>query len=232
MTDPAANRPPSRRGRIPGIVAAVLGTAGIAATALAVAAQRPSPPAPDPDQPPPAAAKASRGPARATPPSSAAPKPSRVLELPRSEPELITVPRLKISSPLEDLQLDDQGAMQVPKNPAKAGWFTPSPPPGSIGSSVIAGHVTWNKRPAVFFRLGELRPGDQINIQRANRTTAVFTVERIAQFPKDRFPSEKVYDAAPYPALRLITCGGTYDNTNHRYLDNVIVWARLTASRP
>ena len=39
------------------------------------------------------------------------------------------------------------------------------------------------------------------------------------------------YGAIDHAGLRLITCGGTYDAARHRYLDNVVVFARLEAVR-
>ncbi|TDD24684.1 class F sortase [Kribbella turkmenica] len=153
------------------------------------------------------------------------------LALDRSEPVRIDIPRIKASSALEDLELDDAGVMTVPVDPDKAGWFTPSPTPGVIGSSVIAGHVTWNRRPVVFFRLGELRRGDRIDVAREDGTTATFTVDRIGRFAKDKFPTNEVYGASDQASLRLITCGGSYDKATRRYSDNVIVWANLTSSR-
>jgi hypothetical protein len=48
-------------------------------------------------------------------------------------------------------------------------------------------------------------------------------VERIEQYPKDRFPTDEVY----YPTLRLVTCGGNFDATAGRYRSNLIVFATL-----
>ena len=68
------------------------------------------------------------------------------------------------------------GAMEVPDDPADAGWYRLGPPPGALGPAVIAGHVTWNQVPAVFFRLSELRPGDLVEVTRADGRVAVFEV--------------------------------------------------------
>jgi hypothetical protein len=91
--------------------------------------------------------------------------------------------------------------------------------------------VTWGRAPSVFYRLGTLRPGDQVAVTRKDGRTAVFTVTRVARFSKSRFPSRAVYGAIDHAGLRLITCGGTYDAARHRYLDNVIVFARLHSVR-
>ena len=91
--------------------------------------------------------------------------------------------------------------------------------------------MTWNGAPAVFHRLGTLRRGDQVTVTRQDGKTAVFTVSRVARFSKSRFPSRAVYGTIDHAGLRLITCGGTYDAARHRYLDNVVVFAKLEAVR-
>jgi Sortase domain len=148
--------------------------------------------------------------------------------LPESHPLTVSIGRIGVRSTLVDLGLDPKGAMEVPP-PARAGWFTRGPTPGALGPAVIAGHVTWNGSPAVFYRLGALRPGDQVSVARKDGRTAVFSVTRVARFSKSRFPTEAVYGAIDHAGLRLITCGGTYDAARHRYLDNVVVFAKLDA---
>jgi LPXTG-site transpeptidase (sortase) family protein len=142
----------------------------------------------------------------------------------------MSIPKLGVRSPLDNLGLDKDGEMEVPKNPARAGWFSGGPAPGSLGPAVIAGHVTWNGR-AVFHRLSTMRSGDQVTVTRKDGKIAVFTVTRVARFSKSQFPSRAVYGPIDHAGLRLITCGGTYDAARHKYLDNVVVFARLTAVR-
>jgi sortase (surface protein transpeptidase) len=153
------------------------------------------------------------------------------LVLPESEPVAVSIPRIGVQSTLVELGRDTHGAMEVPGDPARAGWFTPGPSPGALGPAVIAGHVTWNGAPGVFHRLGAMRRGDQVTVTRKDGKTAVFTVSRVARFSKSQFPSQAVYGLIDYAGLRLITCGGTYDSARHKYLDNVVVFARLEAVR-
>ena len=147
-----------------------------------------------------------------------------------ARPVSVAIPRLHVSSPLELLGLDTAGEMEVPHDPARAGWYTLGPTPGALGPAVIAGHVTWNQVPAVFFRLAELRPGDLVRVLRADGRVAVFEVTRTDRYEKARFPTGRVFGAIDHAALRLITCGGEYDSAAHRYSDNVVVYARLTDS--
>jgi sortase (surface protein transpeptidase) len=151
------------------------------------------------------------------------------LVLPESAPVALSIPRIDVRSRLVKLGLDDRGIMETPAPPV-AGWFTGGATPGALGPAVIAGHVTWNG-PAIFYRLGALRRGDQVLVTRKDGRTAVFRVTRVARFAKSRFPSETVYGAIDHAGLRLITCGGTYDAAQNSYLDNVIVFARLDSVR-
>ncbi|WP_411577061.1 class F sortase [Streptomyces sp. SCSIO ZS0520] len=164
--------------------------------------------------------------------SSTAPEPEgkRTPPLPSSPPVRVSVPKLKVSSSLESLGLDGRRAMETPRDPARAGWYRPGPAPGAQGPAVIAGHVTWDGAPAVFFRLADLDPGDRVDVAREDGRTAEFTVERVARYTKAKFPTIEVYRNLDHAGLRLITCGGTYSEADHRYADNVVVYARLTGS--
>jgi Sortase domain len=151
--------------------------------------------------------------------------------LPESEPVVVSIPRIGVRSRLVKLGLDDGGAMAVPEKAADAGWFTGGPTPGALGPAIIAGHVTWNGAHGVFYRLRTMRPGDQVTVTREDGKTAVFTVSRVARFSKSEFPSQAVYGRIDHAGLRLITCGGTYDAAQHKYEDNVIVFAKLESVR-
>jgi sortase (surface protein transpeptidase) len=146
----------------------------------------------------------------------------------RSAPPVrIEIPAIGVSSALVRLGLNPDGTMQVPGDYGVAGWFTGGPAPGETGPAVIAGHVDSRSGPAIFHRLGALRPGDAINVIRADRTTARFVAENVSRFPKRAFPTQAVFGPAPDPVLRLITCGGRFDRARRSYVDNVIVSAHL-----
>ncbi|MCZ7415389.1 MULTISPECIES: class F sortase [unclassified Streptomyces] len=153
-----------------------------------------------------------------------------VAPMARSVPATLSVPSLGLSSPLEKLGRDADGAMRTPRDTDLAGWYEPGPTPGEQGPAVIAGHVTWDGEPSVFFRLGELRSGDDVLVERADGSTAEFTVTRVEQYAKDAFPTVEVYRNLDHAGLRLITCGGAYSREDNRYADNVVVYAELTGS--
>jgi Sortase domain len=150
--------------------------------------------------------------------------------LPPANPVSVAIGRLGIVSRLEPLGIDDQGAMQVPDDPAEAGWYRLGPTPGALGPAVIAGHVTWNEVPGVFFRLAAMRSGDLVEVARDDGLVAVFEVTRVRLYDKTEFPTGAVFGPVDHAALRLITCGGEYQSSAHRYLGNVVVFARLQSS--
>ena len=147
----------------------------------------------------------------------------------------IDVPAIGATSELLQLGLNPDGTAEVPPlaRDSQAGWYRGSPSPGEVGPSVILGHVdSAEYGPGVFFRLGDLRQGDQIAVDRSDGSTAVFTVDRVASFPKNDFPTLEVYGNTDRAELRLITCGGDFAPSARSYLDNIVVFASLTGSRP
>jgi hypothetical protein len=144
----------------------------------------------------------------------------------RSVPVRVRIASIGLDSPLMKLGLQSDGTMQVPPSGFPAGWYTGAPTPGEVGPAIIAGHIDWNG-PAVFYDLHKLKPGDQIVVTRQDGSTPVFRVTRIAEFPKNQFPTNLVYGNIDHPGLRLITCGGTFNRQSGHYEDNIVAFADL-----
>jgi len=149
-----------------------------------------------------------------------------------ASPRRLQIPALGLSTTVVGLGLNADGSLQVPGNFSQAGWYRASPTPGALGPAVVVGHVdSAASGPAVFYRLADLRPGDGITIQRADGSTAVFTVTGVREYPKDHFPTGLVYANTSDAALRLITCGGGFYAVSGHYRDNIVVFATLTGSQ-
>ncbi|MFD2027909.1 class F sortase [Promicromonospora aerolata] len=155
---------------------------------------------------------------------------SGVQPLPASPPVAVRIPGIDVESPVHGLGLDAEGKLQVPTGERynEVAWYDGSPTPGEVGPAVLEGHVTGTGyAPSVFFELGNTRKGDLIEVDRADGTTATFEVTEVKSSPKDDFPRIDVYGATDGPELRVITCGGTFDQAAGRHLNNVIVFAEL-----
>jgi sortase (surface protein transpeptidase) len=142
-------------------------------------------------------------------------------------PVRIGIPAIGVSGPLDRLGRARDRTVEVPSRWERAGWYAPGTRPGDPGSAVILGHVDSKRGPAVFYRLRELRPGDLVEVARADGSSVRFAVERVEQYDKRRFPTAEVYYPTLTPELRLVTCGGTFDATAGHYRSNIIVFAAL-----
>jgi sortase (surface protein transpeptidase) len=149
-------------------------------------------------------------------------------------PVSLKIPSIGVDASVISVGLNPDGTVAVPpiEADAPAAWYDGSPTPGQTGPSVILGHVTVGRfGDGVFLRLGQLRPGDRIEVRRQDGSTAVFSVDRVQTVDKSAFPTSAVYGNVDRPALRLITCGGPH-LSGGGYPDNVIVYASLTGTAP
>ena len=204
------------RARVAGIAGVLLIVAGTAAVGVAVGSQVHAP------QP-------LRSQAGVTGGSSRGPT------LARSLPVSVRIPAIGVDSKLLHLGLNADGTMQVPSIRTSAGeaaWYKYSATPGQIGASIIVGHVDSVTGPAVFFRLGALRPGNRVDVTLADGVTAIFRVIGVREYLKSRFPAKTIYRATHFASLHLITCGGAFDYTTRNYLSSIVVFAALASSRP
>jgi hypothetical protein len=147
-----------------------------------------------------------------------------------SPPTRVVIPALKVNVPLIGLGQQADGAMEVPTDAKTVGWFTGAPTPGALGPAVLAGHVDYRKQPGSFRHLADLKSGDLIEVARRDGRTAEFAVTRVDRYAKDKFPTSAVYGPIDHAGLRLITCGGDFDDRTGHYRDNIVVYAALRRS--
>jgi hypothetical protein len=214
-------------GRVIPVIAAIVG-ALVGITLIAHAAV--TAPAPPPQPPP---APALQNPLLRAPALGSTAPGARPAALRPSTPLAVVIPRTGLRAHLIALGRNRDGTIAVPsaQQAQDAAWYDLGPTPGESGPAVIVGHVDYRSLPggrAAFFALGATRPGDEIDIDRADGTLAAFTVDSVQRVQKTHFPTQAVYGPIDYPSLRLITCGGTFNKTSG-YTDNVIVFAHLSA---
>ncbi|MDL5159734.1 class F sortase [Actinomycetospora termitidis] len=156
--------------------------------------------------------------------------------LPASPPVRISIPAIGVESVVNPSGLNPDGTLEVPAPGPRydqASWYTGSASPGRDGPSVILGHIDSARNgPSVFYRLGQLQPLDEFTVTRADGVALVFRVNSVQQYPKDAFPSRQVYGPTPRPEMRLITCGGPFDDSARSYRDNTVVYASPIGAPP
>jgi hypothetical protein len=223
-----------RRGIVAAAVTALLLLAGggLVAKALTDPGTPPQPgaaqAAQETSQPPaaPTPSRSTAGPA----PTPAGPSRDFGTVLAPSPPVALSIPSIKVKTKgIVDLGLDKNGKLEAPKDFDRAGWYAAGPTPGEFGPSVIGAHVDSKKGPAVFYRLGSLKKGAKVAVTRKDGSTANFVVDRVARHSKSDFPTAQVYgDTKGRAELRLITCGGAFDQSTGHYVDNIVAFAHLT----
>ncbi|MEV5240495.1 class F sortase [Streptomyces cinnamoneus] len=168
------------------------------------------------------------------PAGAALPPPHR--PLPGALPQGLTIPAMNVRAAVEGHGLNRAGAVEPPPydRPNTVAWYRDGPEPGTRGAAVLVGHLDTDRAPGVFYGLGSLKRGQTIAVDRADGSTAEFTVEDVRVFTKNHFDAAKVYGPrrAGRAELRLITCGGDYDRARRAYSANLVVSAYLTGTVP
>jgi sortase A len=141
-------------------------------------------------------------------------------------PVKLQIPAINVTAPVEVVGLTSTGAMDVPKQWNDVGWYEYGPTPGEVGNSAMAGHLDSTTAPAVFWRLGSLKPGDKVMVSLSNKQTVTFVVTAKVTYPYNSAPIDKVFGPASTANLNLITCGGSWDAFTKNYSNRIVVYTK------
>jgi sortase (surface protein transpeptidase) len=142
-----------------------------------------------------------------------------------SPPVAVSVPAVDISAPVIPLHRKPTGKLEVPRDFSEAGWRLGGPEPGERGAAMMTAHVDSRSGPAAFYTLAKVKAGADIKVKRKDGTTVTFVAGRSERVPKDSFPTKRVYGKTRLPTLRLVTCGGPFNDSTGHYRDNIVVYA-------
>ncbi|GGN53799.1 class F sortase [Streptomyces albiflavescens] len=160
--------------------------------------------------------------------------PPAVKPLGNARPQRIDIPAMGVQAPVVARGLDARGAIDPPPfdQSGVVGWYAAGTKPGAAGTALFVGHVDTETKPAVFYKLSTMRPGDSVRVIRDDGTVAEFTVDDVQVLPRDGFDAQQAYGVreSGRAELRLITCGGAFDRVSRTYTANVIVSAYLTGT--
>jgi hypothetical protein len=172
--------------------------------------------------------------ARSATPGPSTPAASQPSTLGPSDPLRVDIPAIDVHAPTTPLGVDSSGEVELPPldQPQLTSWYRLGVSPGERGNAVIMGHVdSARSGPSVFYSLGNLKPGQTIEVTRRDNTVAVFTIDRVTLYDKDAIPKADIFGPSDHAGLRLITCGGAFDSHERSYVSNVVVFASLQGSR-
>lgn len=147
-------------------------------------------------------------------------------------PVSLRIPSIGIEADFEKpLGVGSNHEIEVTESYETVAYYKYGPVPGEIGPAVVLGHVDSYQGPAVLYSLGQVKVGEEIEIEREDGSVAVFVVESLERHEQAGFPTREVYSDLDYAGLRLITCTGVYNRGAQRYSHNLIVFAKLKEIR-
>jgi sortase (surface protein transpeptidase) len=144
---------------------------------------------------------------------------------PATAPVRVAIPALGVDGPVLPAGVDSENELDVPPDARSLVWYRHGPAPGEPGSAVIAGHLNWQGVTGLFAELAEIPVGAEVTVvfdDGAQRSFRVTTVELV---PKPAVSVNGVFARDGDRVLRLVTCGGEFDDEMNRYRSNVVVTA-------
>lgn len=137
---------------------------------------------------------------------------------------------LGIDMPVVPVGVQADGSMEIPVDPAVAGWYRYGPAPADTeGTTVLAAHVDsriYGVGPLA--QLRDAQPGQTLRVTDADGAVTAYTVESVTYIPRAELPVDELFDRDGPRSLVLITCGGQFDEQTRTYSDNVVLIARAT----
>lgn len=139
----------------------------------------------------------------------------------------LAIPSLAIDMPVTDVGVADTGQMELPVDPAIAGWYRYGADATSTsGRILIAAHVDAIDYPiGPLARLRDVPAGETILITAADGTSREFVVQSLTYYEKAALPTDELFQRGGPSALVLVTCGGPFDSQTGHYRDNVVAVA-------
>lgn len=148
-----------------------------------------------------------------------------------SDPSKLIIPSLGINANVQQVGLTANGNMGVPTGKYKwqdVAWYRLGPKPGEKGNAVMAGHLdNAISLKAVFYDLNELNVGDEVEVLDIDGATHRFRVVEKASYDYKNAPLDKIFGRTDKAMLNLITCGGTWIQSQRSYDERLVVYTEL-----
>lgn len=150
--------------------------------------------------------------------------PTDAASVERSSPLAIRISDLELDNPVRAVGIEEDGELEVPDE-TEVGWYRYGSAPGLPGATVLAAHVSWNRKIGPFHQLGSLEPGARVDVVADDGSTRVYEVVERTVYDKDELPRDRIWTTTGEETLVLITCGGSYNPDIRRYRQNIVVYA-------
>jgi hypothetical protein len=177
---------------------------------------------------PPARIPASAGTAAPGRPADGASRPAAPVPAAAVVPPVrLTVPGSGIDAPVDPVGVGPGGAMALPADVDRVGWYRFGPAPGSAqGTAVLAGHVDDVEQGlGALSPLRAAGPGADVLVTDAAGSITHWRVVSRELIDKRAVPLGALFARSGAPRPVLLTCGGPFLPDLRSYRDNVVVVA-------
>ena len=140
-------------------------------------------------------------------------------------PVQLSIPDLEVDGPVLPAGVNSENELDVPPDARTLVWYRHGPSPGEPGSAVIAGHLNWQGVTGLFADLAGTPVGATVTVTYDDGSQRAFTVTRVELVPKPDVSVNGVFARDGERVLRLVTCGGEFDDSVNSYRSNVVVTA-------
>ncbi len=121
--------------------------------------------------------------------------------------------------------VNEAAELAIPPDAKTLVWYRYGPSPGEPGSAVIAGHLDWKGQRGTFNSLSDTAIGETVTVAYDDGSQRAFTVTAVELVDKPAVAVNGVFARDGESVLRLVTCGGEFNDETNHYLSNVIVTA-------
>ena len=132
-----------------------------------------------------------------------------------------------VDAPLDPVGVEPDGAMTLPEDVDRVGWYRFGPAPGDDeGTAVLAGHVDDAEQGlGALAPLREAEVGAEVRVTDASGAVTSWRVVSRELIEKRAVPLDALFQRTGPPRLVLLTCGGEFLPELRSYTDNVVVVA-------
>ena len=149
---------------------------------------------------------------------------------PANYPVRLKIPSLNIDANVQYVGITSHGTMSVPNNFTDVGWYKYGSVPGENGSAVMAGHVdNALALPGVFKHLQDIQTGADVFVEEKDGNELHFVVDDVETYDASNAPSGRIFQQVGPPGLNLITCEGSWVQSDHQYDHRLVVFTHLVS---
>lgn len=142
-------------------------------------------------------------------------------------PRFFKIEKINVDARVLRLGVGLDNILKAPANIYDVGWYDGSAKPGEAGTVVLDGHVSGPTKRGVFYNIGNLKPGDKVQLERGDGRVFTYTVTGSQTYDSDKVDMPKVLTSSVpgKPALNFMTCTGRFDVRKNSFEQRIVVFA-------